>query len=131
MGKVVNASFPRMAEPSAVEHVIPTIKLRMAKEHILNEANRIHKEHGAFKATLAGKPTQVYGQGHDMSQHGEGKPFDAEKSKNHYEAISRVVNKRKEDRSSKPANDGINVNLEAVEKYRKDNPHLYKDDIND
>lgn len=73
MGKVVSSSFPRMTEPSAVEHVIPTIKLRMAKEHILNEANRIHKEHGHFKASASGNPTLVYGEGHDMKHHGEGK----------------------------------------------------------
>lgn len=75
MGKVVSGSFPPMTEPRAVEHVIPTIKLRMAKEHILNEANRIHKEHGHFKASASGNPTLVYGEGHDMKHHGEGKPY--------------------------------------------------------
>lgn len=75
MGKVVQGSFPPMTEPRAVEHVIPTIKLRMAKEHVLNEVNRIHKEHGHFKASYSGKPTKVYGEGHDMKHHGEGKPL--------------------------------------------------------
>lgn len=75
MGKVVQGSFPPMTEPRAIEHVIPTIRLRMAKEHVLNEVNRITKEHGHFKATASGNPTLAYGKGHNMKQHGEGKPF--------------------------------------------------------
>jgi hypothetical protein len=67
------SDFPRLKEPEDIHGVIPTVKLRMAKENVLKLANEIQAKHGKFKATYAGNPTLVYGQGHDMRKHGEGK----------------------------------------------------------
>lgn len=136
MGKVVSGSFPPMTEPRAVEHVIPTIKLRMAKEHVLNEVNRINKEHGHFKASASGNPTLAYGKGHDMKHHGEGQEYASDHDKEF--GITKDMRQKSDNHKKfshitdpKPANDAIQPNMELVEKYRKDNPHLYKDDIND
>lgn len=47
-------------------------KLRSIKEKVLSLSNEINAKHGHFRASVAGKPTLVYGEGHDMKKHGEG-----------------------------------------------------------
>jgi hypothetical protein len=53
----------------------PAISLKRAKENVLSLSNEIAAKHGHFRASLAGEPKLVYGQGHDMAKHGEGKPI--------------------------------------------------------
>jgi hypothetical protein len=84
------------------------IHLRKAKENLLNEANRISAEHPGprtyrlenpvEKAKFFKKPVLAYGGGHNMEEHGEGKPYNEEE------------------------------HLKKVDKDRRDNPRDYGDE---
>lgn len=79
MGKVIKASFPKQSGSSgSFDEFFTKHNIRKAKDTILGLSNELQHKYGHFKATAAGNPTLVYGQGHDMKKHGEGKPYDDE-----------------------------------------------------
>lgn len=75
MGDIIKPRFPPLSGSRSPEEFVVRHQLRNIKEKVLGEANRIDKEHGHFKASASGNPTLVYGEGHDMKHHGEGKPY--------------------------------------------------------